>query len=137
MTTYSHDATEPLEADRSLGELFGELSREFSSFFNAHIELAKVELREEAQNATRTAAMFGAAALAAFMALVLLSFAAAWGLAEVMPTGFAFLIVGAIWTLAALILALSGRTRAKQIGKPEETIDTLKEDAQWARQIRN
>jgi uncharacterized membrane protein YqjE len=135
--TATFDPTKPLQPDRSLGELFGELSNEFTGFVNAHIELAKVELREEATNASRAAAMFAGAGLTALFALLLLSFAAAWGLAEVMPTGFAFLIVGLVWTIGALILALVGRSRAKSIGKPDDTIASLKEDVAWAREMRS
>ena len=135
--TATFDPTKPIQADRSLGELFSELSTEFTGFVNAHIELAKLELREEATNASRAGAMFAGAALTGLFALLLLSFAAAWGLAAVMPTGFAFLIVGAVWTIAALILAVVGRSRAKAIGKPDDTIASLKEDAKWARQMRS
>jgi uncharacterized membrane protein YqjE len=137
MTAYTTDETRPLAADRSLGQLFGDLSREFTALMNAHIELAKVEVREEANNAVRAAGMFGGAAITGLFALLLLSFAAAWGLAEVMPTGFAFLIVGLVWAVAAAILALVGRSRAERITPPDDTIDALKEDVAWVRQRRS
>ena len=137
MTAFTTDRTRPLEADRSLGELFGELSSEFSGLLNAHVELAKVELWDEATTAARAAGMFAGAGITALFALLLLSFAAAWGLAAVMPTGFAFLIVGLLWALAAAVLAFVARDRARKIGAPEATIDTLKEDVEWARRRRS
>jgi uncharacterized membrane protein YqjE len=137
MTALAPDPTKPLQPDRSLGDLFGELSNDLNGLFTAHLELAKTELREEAKDAGRAAGMFAGAGLTALFALLLLSFAAAWGLAEVMPTGFAFLIVGLVWAVAAAVLAFFGRDRAAKVGKPEETIDTLKEDAEWARQRRS
>jgi hypothetical protein len=54
-----------------------------------------------------------------------------------MPTGFAFLIVGLLWALAAAVLAFVARGRARKIGAPEATIDTLKEDVEWARRRRS
>jgi hypothetical protein len=54
-----------------------------------------------------------------------------------MPTGFAFFIVGAIWAVAAVVLAMVGRARAAQVGPPDETIETVKEDVAWVRQIRS
>jgi len=99
------------------------------------LELAKTELRDEARQAGRTAGMFGAAAIAGYMALVLLSFAVAWGLATVMNPGWAFLIVGAIYAIAAAVLYMQGRERARDIRLvPEKTARSVKEDVQWARQ---
>jgi uncharacterized membrane protein YqjE len=137
MTALAPDPTKPLQPDRSLGDLFSELSTDFTGLINAHLELAKVELREEAKNAGRAAGMFTGAAVAGIFALLLLSFAAAWGLAEVIPTGFAFLIVGLVYAVVAAVLALVGKNRAAQIGKPEETVTELKEDVEWARQRRS
>ena len=69
------------------------------------------------------------------MSLLLLSFAAAWGLSEVMPEGVAFLIVGLAFAAVAAVLYLKGREELKNVNPvPQQTIDTLKEDAQWARQ---
>jgi hypothetical protein len=76
--------------------------------------------------------MFGGAALAGWMTLVLLSFAAAWGLAEVMAIGWAFLIVGVAWAVVGTFLYLRARDQLQHAQlKPEQTIDTLKEDVQW------
>jgi uncharacterized membrane protein YqjE len=137
MTALAPDPTKPLRPEESLGSLLGELSSEFTGLVDAHVELAKVELRNEAKRAGQAAGMFGGAAVAAVFALLLLSFAAAWGLAAAIPTGFAFLIVGLVYAAAAAILALVGRNRAATIGKPDDTIDTLKEDVEWARQRRS
>ena len=135
--TASNGATDtrPAQPDQSIGELLGELSSEATAFISAQIELAKVELREDAQQAARAGGMFGGAAIAAFLAILLLSFAAAWGLAEVVAPGVAFLLVGLVWVSAAAVLALLGRERAKALKEPvPNTIETLKEDAQWVRQ---
>jgi uncharacterized membrane protein YqjE len=126
-----------VDEDRSLGQLFSDLSNEATGLIRAHVELAKIEIRDEAKNAMQGAGTFAGAAVAAILALLLLSFAAAWGLAEVIPTGFAFLIVGVVWAFAGLVLAQTGKTRMANVKPPEETMGTLKEDAQWARQIRS
>jgi uncharacterized membrane protein YqjE len=131
------DPTQPLEADRSHGELFGKLSSDVSGMFEAHVELAKLELREEVRSTGRAAGMFAGAGLAAFLGILLLSFAAAWGLAAVMPTGFAFLMVGLVWAVVAAVLALAGRERARHIGPPDNTIEAVKEDVEWARRQRS
>ena len=65
----------------------------------------------------------------------MLSFAAAWGLAVVMPTGFAFLIVGVVYGLVALYLYLRGRKQAEHINLPQpETKKSIEEDVTWLKQ---
>jgi uncharacterized membrane protein YqjE len=121
--------------DRSLGELLGDATRDMGTLVRKEIELAKVEIKEEVAKAGKAGGMFGATAVAAWMSLVLLSFAAAWGLAELMPQGVAFLIVGLVYAAVAAVLYTKGRNEMQHVNPvPEQTIDTLKEDAQWAKQ---
>jgi hypothetical protein len=56
-------------------------------------------------------------------------------LAAVMPSWLAALIVAVVYGAVAAILALQGRNRIKQATPPvpEQTIETLKEDVQWAK----
>jgi hypothetical protein len=127
-------AAHPPATDASLGQLFSGLTTDMSELVRDELALAKVELKEEISKVGRAGGMFGGAALAAYMTVVLLSFAAAWGLAEVMAIGWAFLIVTAIWGAAAALLYLRGREQLDKVHpKPEQTIDTLKEDVQWAK----
>lgn len=120
--------------DRGLGDLFGDLSREISELMREEVRLAKTELREEATNAGKSAGMFGGAAVAGYMCLLLVSLAAAWGLAEVLYTGFAFLIVGVVYGIVAAVLFVRGREQMREINPvPDETVESLKEDAQWAK----
>ena len=129
------DPTKPLEADKSLGELFGELSSEFTGLLQTQVELAKVELRDEASKVGKTAGMFGGAALCGYFAVLLLSFAAAWGIATAINTGVAFLIVGLVYAAAALVLYAQARARADKLELvPKQTVASFKEDVEWARQ---
>jgi hypothetical protein len=124
----------PSTSDASLGELFSHLTTDMGALVRDELQLAKVELKEEIGKVGKVGGMFGGAALAAYMAVVLLSFAAAWGLAELMAVGWAFLIVGAVWAAAGAVLYLRGRDQLQSVDlKPEQTIDTLKEDVQWVR----
>ena len=127
-------SVQPPQADASLGELFSDLTTDMSALVRDELSLAKVELKEEITKAGRAGGMFGGAALAGYMTILLLSFAAAWGLAEVMAIGWAFLIVAVIWGIAAALLYLRGRDQLQKVHpKPEQTIDTLKEDVRWVK----
>jgi uncharacterized membrane protein YqjE len=126
--------TEPAASERSLGELFSQLTTDLGGLVRDEIALAKVELKEDAQQAGKAASMLGAAAFAGYMTVVVLSFAAAWALAELMAVGWAFLIVGVVWGIAGTLLYLRGRDRMTRVNlKPEQTVETLKEDVQWAK----
>jgi hypothetical protein len=119
----------------SLGDLFSELSRDFGQLVRDEVQLAKTEVTDEVRVVARASGVLGVAAYAAVTAILLLSFAAAWGLAELMPIGFAFLIVGIVWAVVGAIAFMYGRKQLEAVNlKPEQTIATLQEDVKWAKQ---
>jgi len=121
-------------ADQSLGQLVGELTGDLQKLFRQELELARVEIKAEATKAGKAAGMLGGAGFAGYMVAVLLSLAAVFGLWEVMPLGWAAVIIAVVWGVVGAVLYTMGRTRMKAVSpKPEQTVDTLKEDAQWAR----
>jgi hypothetical protein len=51
-----------------------------------------------------------------------------------MPRALAFLIVAVVYAVAAAVLISQGRRRLKQVNPvPQQTVETLKEDVQWAK----
>jgi uncharacterized membrane protein YqjE len=128
---------EPLEADKSVGELFSELTGDLGTLLRKEVELAKVETKEEVRRAGKAGAMFAGAGIAAYTALLFLSFTLAWLLDEVMHVALAFLVVAVIHGLAAAALAMQGRNKIKQVQPVPETVATLKEDVEWAKAQRN
>lgn len=120
------------QPDRSLGELVGELTSEFSTLVTTHIELAKAELTQEVRTAGKAGAMFAVAAAGAVLALAMLSAALGWGLAETMAPGWAFLIVGFAWAVVAGALAFAGKQRLRAMDDAlGETRTEIKEDQRW------
>jgi uncharacterized membrane protein YqjE len=120
------------EPDKSLGDLAGELANEFSELVKTHVELAKWELRQDLRQAARAGAMLGAGAVAALVAILMISMAAAWGLAEVMAPGWAFLIISLVWALAGAVLIAAGRQHISTMEPgPRATTEELREDKQW------
>lgn len=121
--------------DQSIGQLLSEAAGDVSELLRKEVELAKVELREEASKASKAGAKLGAAALMGYLALLLASFAIAWGLANVMDAGWAFLIVAVVYAIVAAVLYVNGRKQLRKISPmPRQTVETLKEDASWARE---
>jgi Flp pilus assembly protein protease CpaA len=58
-----------------------------------------------------------------------------YGLSLLMAPWLAALLVGGVLTIISLILVASGRSQLKQIDPvPEKTIQTVKENVQWAKE---
>jgi uncharacterized membrane protein YqjE len=123
----------PIEnPEKSLSDLIGDLTSEVSALVTSHVELAKAELKQDARDAGKAGGMFGAAGVTALVALLMLSSAAAWGLAEVMDPGWAFLLVGGVWAVAAAALTMSGKKELDEMDPgPKRTVEEIKEDRQW------
>jgi hypothetical protein len=120
--------------DESVGGLVRQISDDMSTLFRKEIELLRAELRDEAGKAGKGAGMLGGAGFAGAMVATFGSLAAVFGLARVMAAGWAALIVTGIWLVVGIVLYLTGRNRLREVSpKPERTVETLKEDAQWAR----
>ncbi len=124
--------------ERSLGELFSRLTSDLQVLVRKEVELAKVEVKEQATRAGKAGALFAGTAVAGFFALLLLSFAAAWGLAEGIPTWLSFLAVGLLYGAIAGLLLTVGKRKLATIGPPKQTVETLKADVEaakssWAR----
>jgi uncharacterized membrane protein YqjE len=130
----SGNADNEPEDDRPLGELFSDLSRSVQTLVRNEIELAKVEVKEQAGRAGKAAAMLTVAGVVGFLAIVLLSFAAAWGLAEGVPTWLGFLAVGLLYgAIAGLLLVVGKKKLATVKPVPKQAVDTLREDVEVAK----
>ena len=132
-TSPGDSATEPLQADKSLGDLFGDLTSDLSRLFRQEVELAKTEARQEIKHAGKASAMFAGAGLGGWMALLFLSLGLAWLLDQALNTALAFAIVGVLWALIALVLGASGKKQLANVEPLPATVHSLKEDVEWAK----
>jgi uncharacterized membrane protein YqjE len=129
--------TQPIEPDASVGELLSRVTDDFSNLVRTHVDLAKVEIKEEVARAGKGAGLLTGGAIAGLYAVLMLSFAAAWGLAELVDAGWAFLIVGLVWAAVAAGLALTGRKELRTVDPiPPTTAQTVKDDIEWAKEQR-
>ena len=128
-------AVEPKQADRSLSELLSSMTTDLSTLMRKEVELAKEELKGEVRQAGKAGAGFGGAAASGLYAGFALVLAFGFLLDHVVPTWAAFLIVAMALGLVAFALAKKGQRELQTLDpKPEQTIQTLKEDAQWLRE---
>ncbi|MDQ1683993.1 MAG: hypothetical protein QOC82_730 [Frankiaceae bacterium] len=118
----------------SLGELMGEIAADLSALMRKELELAKAEIKVEATKAGKAAGMLGGAAYAGHMVVLFGTLAIVFGIGSQIGLGWAALIMTAVWGVVAAVLAVRGRDQLRRVNPtPERTVQTLKEDAQWAR----
>ena len=136
---YRSDPREPAQPDRSLSELVGQVTTDLGSLMSTQIELAKVEIKEEVSRAGKGAGLVGGGGLAAFVAVIMLSVALAFGIGDLIDSlGWAFLIVGLLEAAVAAVLVMTGKQRITSVTPvAEQTIASVKEDIEWARQQKN
>lgn len=119
----------------STGELVKQLSEQTTTLVRKEIELAKAELTEKGKVAGQGAGMFGGAAVAGLLALGTLTVVIVALLDKAMDLWVAALIVTLVYGAVAAVLAMRGRDRVKEgmPPAPEQTVETVKEDVQWAK----
>jgi hypothetical protein len=118
--------------ETSIGQLISDISDDLSRLFRQEVELAKAEVRQEATKAGKAAGMLGAAGFAGYMTVLLLSLALVYALSNVMDAGWAALIVAVVWGIVGAVLYANGRTKLRTVSPvPRQTVETIKEDAQW------
>jgi len=121
--------------DRSLGELFSDLTRDLSTLARQEVALAKTEMSEKAAKVGKDVgflAVGGAIAYAGFLTILA---AIVIALALVMPWWLAALIVGIVVGAIGLFLVQKGRSQLSQVDPtPRQTVQTLKEDKEWLKE---
>jgi Flp pilus assembly protein TadB len=121
--------------ERSLGELLGQLSEQTTRLVHQELELAKAELTDKARQAGMGAGLFGGAGALGLAALGALTACLILALNAIMPAWLAALIVAVVYGIIALVLVRQGQARVKRAVPPvpTQTIETVKEDVEWAR----
>ena len=121
--------------DKSLGELFAELSQDTATLIHKEVELARVELTTRASRMGRHAAYIavggavayaGLLAIVAALVIILHAIGLTWWAAAA--------IIGIVVALIGYMFVQRGISALQRESlTPTETIKTLKEDAAWAK----
>jgi uncharacterized membrane protein YqjE len=121
--------------ERPVGELLKQLSEETTTLVKQELELAKAEMAEKGRQAGTGAGLFGGAGVTGLLALISLTLALIFALATGMDDWIAALIVTVLWGAVAGVLAMTGKEKLKEAGPPvpEQTVETVKEDVEWAK----
>ena len=121
-----------------IGELLKRLSNETTQLVRQELDLAKAELSEKGKKAGMGAGMFGAAGVTGLLSLGALTACLVLALNHAVADWLAALIVAVVWAAVAGVLAMRGRDKVQEATPPipEQTVETVKEDVQWAKNQR-
>src|SRR5918997_4446285 len=122
--------------DRPIGELLKQLSQETSTLVRQELDLAKAEMAQKGRHAGVGAgfigggALFGLGAFGGLTACVIALLATA-----IDHVWLAALIVAVVYGAIAGVLAMRGKDKIQEAAPagPEQTVETVKEDVEWAR----
>ena len=120
--------------DRSLGELFSELAQKTTTLVRHEVNLAKVEMGEKASRAGKHVGFLAAGGAVAYAGLLAILAAVIVVLDTFLPLWLAALLVGLVVAIAGYLLVRKGLDALKREDfTPRQTMETLKEDQQWAK----
>jgi hypothetical protein len=129
-----HEHPEDLR-DRPIGDLVKQLADQTSTLVRQEIDLAKAEMTEKGRVAGKGAGLLGGAALIGLLAAGALTACLILALALVVADWLAALIVAVVFAAVAAFLGLKGRDRIQRASPPvpQQTVETVKEDVEWAK----
>jgi hypothetical protein len=121
--------------EQSIGDLLKHLSEQMATLVRQELELAKAEMQQKGKRAGVGIGLIGGGGVLALAAVGALTATLILLLGEWMDAWIAALIVTVVYAAGAALLALRGKEKVSEATPPipEETIDTVKEDVQWAK----
>ena len=131
----TRNETENELRERPIGEVAKDLTSDLSLLVRQEIDLAKAEMAQKGRTAAPGLGMFGGAGIVGACAAGALTAFLVHVFSLFLPEWAAALIVGAILAAVAYVLVRQGKQRLADVGKPvpEQTIETVKEDVEWAK----
>jgi len=131
----AHDTPPEELRERPMGDLVKQLAGQTSTLVRQEVDLAKAELAEKGRIAGQGAGLFAGGAVVGMMAAGALTALLILVLDTAMDAWLAALIVTVVLGAVAAVLALQGRNRIRAATPPvpQQTVETLKEDVEWAK----
>lgn len=118
--------------ERSLGDLFSELSQKMTTLVRQEIQLAKVEMSQKASRAGKNVGFLVIGGVVVYTGLLALVAAGIILLGQVIPYWLSAAIIGLVIAAVGAVLVIKGaNTLRQEEPTPRETVETLQEDKEW------
>lgn len=117
-----------------IGSAAKQLSEDLGILVRKEMELARREMMEKVKTAGVGAGMLSGSAITGLLTLGSLTALLIIAIGLALPLWLSALIVTAMWAAITAVLALTGKKKIQDAGPlvPEQTIQSVKEDVQWA-----
>lgn len=117
-----------------IGSAAKQLSEDLGILVRKEMELARREMMEKVKTAGAGAGMLSGSAITGLLTLGSLTALLIVAIGLALPLWLSALIVTAMWAAITAVLALTGKKKIQDAGPlvPEQTIQSVKEDVQWA-----
>ena len=119
--------------ERSVPEVLHDIVSNIQEIGRSEFRLAKSEIKEQVSKAAKPAATLAMGIVLAMYAFGFMLLTIVYVLATVVSAWLAALLVTAVVAVVALVLVTAGKDRLKRVKPPEKTIETLKENVEWAK----
>ena len=129
-----------LREDRSIGELFSQLTQDMTLLFRQELQLARAEMTEKISTVTANLVSVLAGGFVAYIGALALVAALILGLHEAanIAPWVSALIVGALFAIVGYVMLSRGMKELKRVDlAPRRTVESLKDDVQWAKEQRS
>jgi hypothetical protein len=123
-------------SERSLGDLFSDLSRDITTLVRQEVNLARTELGQTASKVGRDIGFLAVGGLVIYAGFlgILAAIVVILGTIGV-PWWLSALIVGLIVAVVGYVLVRRGLDALKKENfTPQKTVETIKEDVEWAKE---
>lgn len=118
----------------SLGDLVSRLTEQASELAQHEVRLARLEMQAKVRVAARGGAMIAGGAVLAYAGVIALVFALVFALDIVLPLWAAALIAGIVVVAIGAGVVWTGLQQLRNDGVlPKKTIQSMKENATWAK----
>jgi len=137
MTTYNIPASPVNDVQqKSLGELFGDLTRDTANLVRQEVSLAQAEMTQKATRIGKDVGMLAAGGAVAYAGLIVLLIGVALALVALgMAAWLAYILVGAVVAAIGGYFAMQGLAKLREADPvPHQTVETLKADARWVKE---
>lgn len=119
---------------RTVPEVLADIVGNIQEIIRSEFRLAKAEIKQEGAKACGPLISCLIAGIIGLYAGAYLIFAAIMGLATLLPTWAAALIVSVVLAIIAVIMLSAATKKLKYVNAvPERTVESLKENVQWAK----
>ena len=136
-----------LRQERSIGELFGQLSQDMTLLVRQEVQLARTEMTEKLSRITTNLISVGAGGFGAYLGGLALMAALILALRDLANISLAWsaLIVGGILAIVGYVMLQRGLKELKgvelaprrSVENIKDDVQSIKEDVQWAKEQRS